>query len=110
MTSIKHRVYYSEKEKVYAIQEIKDKIIALECDVTKMHQNLKNIGREISYLYVAMAVSSESSSSESSSSESDYEPWKATNFAKPGNKKAKPRRNPTRFCRKIESAKLSSNG
>ncbi|GBC08370.1 hypothetical protein RclHR1_08070004 [Rhizophagus clarus] len=41
-------------------------------------------------------------SSESSSSKSDYEPWKATGFEKPGNKKvksnnkkAKPRRNPT---------------
>ena len=35
---------YSEKEKVYAIQEIKENIKALECDVTKIHQNLKSIG------------------------------------------------------------------
>ena len=45
-------------------------------------------------------------SSESSTSESDYEPWKATSFEKPGNKKVKsnnkkvkPRRNPTRAYR-----------
>ncbi|CAG8686156.1 7175_t:CDS:2, partial [Funneliformis mosseae] len=42
---------------------------------------------------------------------------KATSFEKPGNKKvksnnkkAKPRRNPTRACRKIKSVGLSSNG
>ena len=46
---------YSEKEKIYAIQEIKDSIIALERDVTKIHQNLKSIGREIYYLYDAMS-------------------------------------------------------
>ncbi|CAI2180784.1 10098_t:CDS:2 [Funneliformis geosporum] len=46
---------YSEKEKINAIQEIKDSIIALERDVTKIHQNLKNIGREIYYLYDAMS-------------------------------------------------------
>ena len=60
---------YSEKEKVYAIQEIKENIIALEHDITKIHQNLKSIGREIYYLYDAMTESSESSSSESSSAE-----------------------------------------
>jgi len=31
---------YSEKEKIYVIQEIKESIIALERDVTKIHQNL----------------------------------------------------------------------
>src|SRR5436305_3771994 len=65
MPSKKYRTYYSEKEKVYATQEIKENIIALERDVTKIHQNLKRIGREIYYLYDAMTESSESSSSES---------------------------------------------
>src|SRR4051794_30559172 len=65
MPSKKYRTYYSEKEKVYAIQEIKESIIALERDVTKIQQNLKRIGREICYLYNAMPESSESSSSES---------------------------------------------
>src|SRR6266496_6368567 len=69
MPSKKYRAYYSEKEKDYAIQEIKENIIALERDVTKIHQNIKRIGREIYYLYNAMTESSESSSSESSSAE-----------------------------------------
>jgi hypothetical protein len=64
---------YSEKEKIYTIQEIKDSIIALERDVTKIHQNLKNIGREIYYLYDAMSgpfeTTSLSETSESSSPE-----------------------------------------
>ena len=64
---------YLEKEKIYAIQEIKDSIIVLECDVTKIHQNLKSIGQEIYYLYDAMTDSFESTlfseSSESSSPE-----------------------------------------
>ena len=60
---------YSEKEKVYTIQEIKQNIITLKRDVTKIHQNLTSIGREINYLYDAMTKSSESSTSESSSAE-----------------------------------------
>ncbi|CAB4426235.1 unnamed protein product [Rhizophagus irregularis] len=49
--------YYtdSEKEKIYTIVNIKESIIALERDVTKIHQNLKTIAREIYYLYNAMA-------------------------------------------------------
>jgi hypothetical protein len=65
MPSKKYHTYYSEKEKVYDIQEIKKNIIVLERDVTKIHQNLKNISRKIYYLYDAMTESSESSSSES---------------------------------------------
>jgi hypothetical protein len=65
MSSKKYCTYYSEKEKVYAIQEIKESIIALEHDVTKIHKNLKRIGQEICYLYNATTESSESSSSES---------------------------------------------
>ena len=61
----KYYTYYSEKEKVYAIQEIKENIIVLERDVTKIHQNLKNISQKIYYLYDAMTESSESSSSKS---------------------------------------------
>src|SRR5947207_3412787 len=69
MPSKKYRAYYSEKEKDYAIQEIKENIIALEHDVTKIHQKIKRIGSEIYYLYDAMTESSESSSSEPSSAE-----------------------------------------
>ena len=42
------------QKKICAIQEIKNSIIALEQDVTKIHQNLKSIGLEIYYLYDAM--------------------------------------------------------
>ncbi|CAG8728078.1 9013_t:CDS:1, partial [Funneliformis mosseae] len=72
MPSKKYYIYYSEKEKVYAIQEIKENIIALERDITKIHQNLKSISQEIYYLYNAMTESSESSTSESSSAEEAY--------------------------------------
>ena len=68
MTSKKYCIYL-EKEKISAIQEIKNSIIALEHDVTKIYQKLKSIGQEIYYLYDAMTESSESSSSESSSAE-----------------------------------------
>ena len=44
MPSKKYRTYYSEREKVYAIQEIKENIITLERDITKIYQNLKSIG------------------------------------------------------------------
>ena len=127
MPSKKYHTYYSEKEKVYAIQEIKKNIITLERDVTKIYQNLKIISRKIYYLYGVMIESSEFSSSESSSSEKAYtieEPRESDSDnmppiiikrkihnvdKKPGNK-AKPRRNPTRTCKKIELAKLSNNG
>ncbi|GES93161.1 hypothetical protein GLOIN_2v1778881 [Rhizophagus clarus] len=45
----------SEKERIYTIVNIKESIIALEHDVTKIHQNLKRIAREIYYLYKDMA-------------------------------------------------------
>ncbi|CAG8778092.1 17921_t:CDS:1, partial [Rhizophagus irregularis] len=45
----------SEKEKIYTIVNIKESIIALERDITKIHQNLKTIAREIYYLFNAMA-------------------------------------------------------
>jgi len=45
--------YYSKKQKVYAIQEIKENIIALECDVTKIHQNLKTLA-EKSIIYMML--------------------------------------------------------
>jgi hypothetical protein len=68
MTSKKYYTY-SGKEKICAIQEIKDSIIALERDVTKIHQNLKSIGRKIYYLYDAMTPEEIEESSESSSPE-----------------------------------------
>ncbi|CAG8436090.1 5510_t:CDS:2, partial [Funneliformis mosseae] len=72
MPSKKYRTYYSEKEKDYTIQDIKENIIALERDITKIHQNLKSISREIYYLYDAMRESSESSTSKFSSAEEAY--------------------------------------
>ena len=123
MPSKNYRAYYSEKEKEYVIQEIKENIIALERDVTKIHKNLKNISRKIYYLYDAMTESSESSSSESSSAEEAYtieEGPRESVFTplnkvihvnkKSDNKKTKPRRNPARTCRKIKSVNISSNG
>ena len=68
MTSKKYYTYL-EKEKICAIQEIKDFIIALEHDVTKIYQNLKSIGREIYYLYDVMTPEEIEESSESSSPE-----------------------------------------
>ncbi len=68
MTSKKYYTYL-EKEKICAIQEIKDSIVTLECDVTKIYQNLKSIGREIYYLYDAMTPEEIEESSESSSPE-----------------------------------------
>src|SRR5215467_10768091 len=47
--------YYTDLERTSAVEELKDSIIALEYDVTKIHQNLKRIAREIYYLYDAMA-------------------------------------------------------
>ena len=112
MPSKKYRTYYSEKEKVYTIQEIKENIIALERDVTKIHKNLKSIGREIYYLYDAMTESSESSTSEPSSAEEAYtieeEPRESVftphnkvihENKRSGNKGVKPRRNPIRVVR-----------
>src|SRR6266542_968872 len=63
--------YYTdlEKDKIYAVEKLKESIMALERDVTKIHQNIKRIGQEICYLYNAMTKSSESSSSKSSSAE-----------------------------------------
>ncbi|RIA94549.1 hypothetical protein C1645_734696 [Glomus cerebriforme] len=61
MTSKKYYTY-SEKEKICAIQKIKDSIIALERDVTKIHQNLKSIGQEKYYLYDVMIGSFETTS------------------------------------------------
>jgi len=110
MPSKKYRTYYSEKEKVYAIQEIKENIIALECDITKIHKNLKSIGREIYYLYDAITESSESSTSESSSAEEEaytieeepresvFTPLNKVKCIKKrsGNKKVKRKRYPSR--------------
>jgi hypothetical protein len=63
--------YYTdlEKEKIYAVEELKESIMALERDVTRIHQNLKRIAREIYYLYDAMTPEEIEESSESSSPE-----------------------------------------
>ena len=66
MSSKKYRTYYSEKEKIYAVEELKESIMALERDITKIHQNLKNISREIYYLYDGMKFSESSEEFEES--------------------------------------------
>ncbi len=71
MTSKKYCIYL-EKEKISAIQEIKNSIIALEHDVTKIYQKLKSIGQEIYYLYDAMIPEEIEESSESSSPEDRF--------------------------------------
>ena len=46
--------YYTDSEKrknIYTIVNLKNAIIELERDVTKIHLNLKTIAREISHLY-----------------------------------------------------------
>ena len=57
--------YHTDLENIYAVEKLKKSIMVLEHDVTKIHQNLKNISRKIYYLYDAMTESSESSSSKS---------------------------------------------
>jgi hypothetical protein len=79
-----------EKEMIYTIVNIKESIKTLEHDVTKIHQNLKRIAREINDLSRDNGESFYNSDSESSSSEetitiveryeksdSDYTPCKA---------------------------------
>ncbi len=101
MTFLKFCVNYLEKEKVNAIQEIKKNIIALECDITKIYQNLKSVGWEICYLSNAMAESSKSSSSEKF--DSDYAFFTHIYLKKKSIKLKK-----DNWI--IESDKLSSNG
>ena len=46
--------YYTDSEKkknIYTIVNLKNSIIELERDVTKIHLNLKTIAREIYHLY-----------------------------------------------------------
>ena len=68
--------YYTdlEKEKIYAVEELKESIMTLERDVTRIHQNLKRIAREIYYLYDAMTPEE---IEEFEESDSDYAPCKA---------------------------------
>jgi hypothetical protein len=51
--------YYTDSEKkknIYTIVDLKNSIIELERDVTKIHLNLKIIAREIYYLYNAIVL------------------------------------------------------
>ena len=57
---------YSEKEKINTVGDIKESLMDLERDITKIHQNLKSICREIYFLYDVMSFSE---SSEPGSSE-----------------------------------------
>jgi len=75
----------------------------------ELRKKVKKIERTVDWIgnYVEEQTGLEPGKELTDSSESDYEPWKATGFEKPGNKevksnnkKAKPRRNPTRACRK----------
>ena len=78
-----------------------DRVVVFE-KIRALEERLDDIDNRLDTLFSSFYCSSESSSSES-----DYEPWKATGLKKPGNKKVKsnnkktkPRRNPTRACRK----------
>src|SRR3990170_1348130 len=75
----------------------------------ELRKKVKKLERTVDWIgnYVEEQTGLEAGKELRDSSESDYEPWKATGFEKPGNKevksnnkKAKPRRNPTRACRK----------
>src|SRR4051794_3021194 len=93
MSFKKYRAYYSEKEKVNAIQEIKENIIALERDVIKIHKNLKRISREIHYLYDTMSPSSESSELSSSEEiEEGFQRDQVNECYQPKNRRVKYRR------------------
>ncbi|GBB91053.1 hypothetical protein RclHR1_18160005 [Rhizophagus clarus] len=65
MPSKKYRIY-SEKEKINTVEDIKESLMDLERNITKIHQNLKSICWEIYFLYNTMSFSK---SSELSSSE-----------------------------------------
>ncbi|PKY35597.1 hypothetical protein RhiirB3_456632 [Rhizophagus irregularis] len=93
--------------KIFPTEKGKDSFKSLESvlvsgKIRALEERLDDIDNRLDTLFSSFYCSSESSSSES-----DYEPWKATGFEKPGNKKVKsnnkkaiPRRNPTRACRK----------
>ena len=73
-----------------------DRVVVFE-KIRALEERLDDIDNRLDTLFSSFYCSSESSSSEL-----DYEPWKATSFEKPrnkkvksNNKKAKPRRNPT---------------
>ena len=68
--------YYTdlEKGKIYAVEKLKESIMSLERDVTKIHQNLKRIAWEIYYLYDAITPEE---IKEFEKSDSDYAPYKA---------------------------------
>ncbi|CAG8776971.1 12843_t:CDS:2, partial [Gigaspora rosea] len=63
---------YTDLENIYAIKELKESIILLERDITKIYQNLKRIAREIYYLYEAMTPEEFEEFEESEESNSDY--------------------------------------
>ncbi|CAG8594432.1 511_t:CDS:2, partial [Gigaspora rosea] len=65
--------YYTDLKNIYTV---KKSIIALECDITKIHQNLKRIVQEIYYLYEAMSPEEFEEFKESVESNSDYTPFK----------------------------------
>ncbi|CAB4404223.1 unnamed protein product [Rhizophagus irregularis] len=84
MSSKKYHIY-SVRRRVFTDKDLKESFISLERNVSKIHQNLKNISLEIYCLY---AISSEEEFEErieltdSSDSDYEYEPCKAPTVQK----------------------------
>ncbi|PKY47805.1 hypothetical protein RhiirA4_473504 [Rhizophagus irregularis] len=82
MSSKKYHIY-SVRRRVFTDKDLKESFISLERNVSKIHQNLKNISLEIYCLY---AISSEEEFEErieltdSSDSDYEYEPCKAPTY------------------------------
>ncbi|CAG8826222.1 3823_t:CDS:1, partial [Gigaspora rosea] len=54
--------FHTDLKNIYTVEELKTSIMALEHDITKIHQNLKRIARKIYYLYEAMSPEESNSS------------------------------------------------
>ncbi|CAG8811432.1 11272_t:CDS:1, partial [Gigaspora rosea] len=63
---------HTDLKNINAVKELKESIIPLERDITKIHQNLKRIAREIYYLYKAMTPEEFEEFEESEESNSYY--------------------------------------
>ena len=84
MPSKKYCTY--SKQRKDTVEGLKDSLIELEHDITKIHQKLKSICREIYFLYDAMPFSE--------SSEESEEIEEVAECYQPKNRKTKHRRRP----------------
>src|SRR4051794_37162859 len=91
MPSKKYRTY-SKKEKINTVEDIKESLMDLECDITKIHQNLKSIYQEIYFLYDAMSFSKSSEPSSSEEIEEKSQRNQVYECYQPKNRKVKHRR------------------